>query len=192
MNNAIESYNAIPVIANAHSILTEKFSNPVADIVVGYEAERMSGEDNYKRMVQVALDSGCYDQASYNEALLPGELEVLEYRKSQGENVQTKGGKWKMSKVCTNSTYSSTKAVVGKALEAGISLTDVDGTIKGKSALEKEIKESKPEKSADEKLATAYATFTNIYAECSDVVREEYAKLLRELANEVLNSRAAA
>ena len=187
MNNAIESYEAIPAIHAAHSILTENFKNTVADIVVGYEAEKLSGTDNYKRMVQVALDSHCYDKASYLVALLPGELEVLEFRKLQGENVQTKTGKWKMSKVCTNSTYSSTKAVIAGALDLGISLTDDDGNIKGKSALESEIKEGKPEKTPEEKVSTAFSTFINLYDKCNDETRQAYAKLMREHSNEELN-----
>jgi len=192
MNPIVTSTIHGHTVGHASSILTETFTNAVADIVVGYEAEKLSGEDNYKRMVNIALDTGAYDKASYFDALLPGELEILEYRKAQGENVQTKTGKWKMSKVCSNSTYSSTKAVVGGALEAGVDLLDADGNIKGKSQLEKETKEAKPEKSADEKLATAYATFINIYGNCTENTQREYASLLKELADSVLRQDAAA
>jgi hypothetical protein len=192
MNNAIEAYENIPAVANAHSILTQKFSDVIADVVVGYEATKLSGVDNWNRQVQFAVDSGCYDKDSFNAACLPGELEVLEYRHLQGENVKTKGGKWKMSKVCSNSSYSSNKAVIGGALDAGVYLTDDDGNVKPKSALEKEIKEAKDEKSPEEKVGTAWATFNNLFGKCNAETQEAYAKLMRELANEILNDRAAA
>jgi hypothetical protein len=190
--NAIESYNAIPAIANAHSILTQKFSDTVADIVVGYEATQLSGKDNWNRQAQFAVDRGCYDKASFIEACVPGEIEVLEFRKLMGEDVQTKAGKWKLSKVCTNSSYSSNKAVIGNALENGISLTDDDGNIKAKSALESEIKDSKDEKSPEDKVGTAFATFTNILNKCNQGTQDRYAAEMVELARRIVDQDMAA
>lgn len=193
MNNAIESYENIPAIHNAaHSLVTQQFSDPIADVIVGYEATGLSASDNWNRQVQFAIDRGCYDKESFLKACLPGEIDVLEYRKLQGEDVQTKSGKWKMSKVCTNSSYSSNKAVIGNALDQGVSLTNDDGTVKAKSALEKEIKETKAEKAPEEKIATAWATFNNLYGKCNADTQEAYAKLMRDMSNEILNNRAAA
>lgn len=191
MNNAIESYNAIGLASTVESLVTQQFSDPVADIIVGYEATQLSSQDNWKRQVQFALDCAAYDKESFINACIPGEIDVLEYRKLQGENVQTKGGKWKMSKVCSNSSYSSNKAVIAGALEQGIDLTDSDGNIKPKSALEKEIKESKSEKSPEEKVATAWATFTNLLGKCNDDTRNAYAEAMRAAAREVATREAA-
>jgi hypothetical protein len=191
MNNAIESYNAIGLASTVESLVTQQFADPVADIIVGYEATQLSSQDNWKRQVQFAIDCAAYDKESFVKACVPGEIDVLEYRKLQGENVQTKGGKWKMSKVCSNSSYSSNKAVIAGALEQGIGLTDSDGNIKPKSALEKEIKESKDEKSPEEKVATAWATFTNLLGKCNDDTRNAYAEAMRAAARELAAREAA-
>lgn len=191
MNNAIESYNAIGLASTVESLVTQQFADPVADIIVGYEATQLSSQDNWKRQVQFALDCAAYDKESFINACVPGEIDVLEYRKLQGENVQTKTGKWKMSKVCSNSSYSSNKAVIAGALEQGIDLTDSDGKIKPKSALEKEIKESKAEKSPEEKVATAWATFTNLLGKCNDDTRNAYAEAMRVAAREMAVREAA-
>ena len=191
MNNAIESYNAIGLASTVESLVTQQFDDPIADIIVGYEATQLAGHDNWKRQVQFAIDCAAYDKDSFLKACLPGEMDVLLYRKLQGENVQTKNGKWKMSKVCSNSSYSSNKAVIAGALEQGISLTDSDGNIKPKSALEKETKESKAEKSPEEKVATAWATFTNLLGKCNDETRHAYGEAMRAAARELATREAA-
>ena len=183
--NAIESYNAIPVMASTQSILTQQFKNEVADIIVGYELIHANSDDCWNRMIKFAEGTAAYDAESYARALTPGEVEVLEFRKLQGENVQTKSGKWKVSKVCTNSTYSSNKSVISKALEAGVSLRDENGDLRSKKALADATKEAGDEKTPEQKVTTAWATFTNLLAKCDDETRRAYASLMAEAAKDI-------
>lgn len=184
--NAIESYNSIPAMASTHSILTQQFKNEVADIIVGYELTKVNTDDCWNRMITFAESSASYDAESYARALTPGEVEVLEFRKLQGESVQTKNGKWKVSKVCTNSTYSSNKSVISKALEAGVSLRDPEtGELRSKKALADATKEAGDGKTPEQKVTTAWATFTNLLAKCDDETRRGYAALMAEAAKDI-------
>lgn len=61
--------------------------------------------------------------------------------------------------------YRSAKSVIMSAVKAGVSLVRDDGSYKGKTELEKEVKAGKSEKSAVEKFTIAMNTATNVFAD---------------------------
>ena len=78
--------------------------------------------------------------AMYDARMKHLEEEILQIRAGAGENVITKTGAFKYSKVSHNSSYRSNKSVITGALREGVRLTDMGEPVP-KSRLEKRIKE---------------------------------------------------
>lgn len=80
------------------------------------------------------------------------------------------------------SAYRSAKSVVCSAKEYGVSLLNHDGSPKGKTEVEKEIKEAKADKSTDDKIAALASTIARLLERGDhtvasvDVLREVYNK----------------
>ncbi len=164
---------------NVLRLVSTTFQNPIADLIQSYEGNDANAEDNFKTLVGTAVRCGCTSRETLDDACWPGELEVLEFRASMGEDVcyyepdgvtidYNKGKQgYKVSKITTKSTYSSNKAVVGKALDAGVPLLDSEGNPVGKTALEKAVATTKPEKSIAEKLDIVLETLDKLYGQAS-------------------------
>lgn len=148
-------------------LLGEDFDgDEVSKLIIGYEANAINAEDNFKKLMQVAISNNCRNGDEFAAVLLPGEVKVLEAREKYGQRVRTKDGKWLISKVCSTSTYSSNKSVICKALDAGVPLTTDLGTTAGKTAIEKALKNKSTPKTPDEKLVIAWKTFKKLYPQC--------------------------
>jgi hypothetical protein len=76
-------------------------------------------------------------------------------------------------------SYRSAKSVCLAAIKAGVALVDEKGRAKGKTAVEKEIKEGKAEKSASEKAKALIASLTAV---CDKADTAELAIIKRMVA----------
>ena len=139
-----------------------------AHIIRAYEINKELEGSNFTNLLQITAKAIVTDRESFEKYLWDnGELKVLQIREFNGEDVKTKGGKYKKSKVCTNSTYSSNKSIIGQCYEYGVEFKENRGAWKGKTQLEKELKELKDDtnaKSGYDKVAGALATFQKVYA----------------------------
>ena len=77
--------------------------------------------------------------------------------------------------------YRTAKSVLLKAVSMGIALVDAKGKLKGKSALEAEIKAGKDEKSELEKFQNAVETAGKIFAKIDTVADIRQAKAITAL-----------
>lgn len=114
-------------------------------LIQSYELAGAIEKDNFGDMVRYAIDKGCNTKEEFYNSLRPEEEEILQKKWDGGDKTvkNKKGDKWFYSKVCKNSTYSSNKAVIGRALDEGLSLVDKDGKPLAKTSLERETKKSK-------------------------------------------------
>ena len=131
------------------------FQNRIAEAIRQYTATTYSDNSTFNSLVQAAVDNACSIGEEFYAVCFPGEKEVLDflelngerttYRRKDGSIDTTKGYEgYKLSKVgMGKSTYSSAKAAIGSALDEGISLINKDGSYKGKTQLEKEMKEAR-------------------------------------------------
>ena len=136
--------------------IQHSFSDPIAEAIKSYTATSVSDSDTFKSLMIEAYSHGLASSDQFAEHCFNGEKEVLDYleenhgvkatyRRKDGTIDGSKGTNgYKLSKVCSvESTYSSAKAVIGKALDSGVSLVNDDGSYKGKTQLEKEVREYK-------------------------------------------------
>jgi hypothetical protein len=129
---------------SALNLIGENNLSGAAEIIRGYEISADLDSNNWSDQVKLALDSMTTTKDDWYEYCWQnGELAVLTMRLQAGDNVQTKSGKWKKSMVCTKSTYSANKSVIGNAIDAGVVLME-DGEVRGKTAVEKDIREANP------------------------------------------------
>lgn len=88
--------------------------------------------------------------------------------------------------------YRSAKSVIVTAVSMSISLVDAEGKYKGKTELEKEIKEGKPGKPEFEKFKGAMNTATLIFGKLDTLDDVRNAKeLVRQLADLVIKTEAS-
>ena len=189
-------------MTNVFEFVSETFSHPAAQVISNFVAVQHSAEDTFGDLVNIAAVNACGTSDEFNAALLPGEIEVCQfversepgsvsYRHKDGTLDARKGNNgWKVDKAIRalsggSSSYSSAKSVIGKALDKGIALY-VDGKSKGKSQLEKEIKNSKEAsdiatdstpKSEIEKARIVLGTLDKVYGKLTleeqDTIRQE-------------------
>jgi len=186
--------------------VTHKFTNTVAEVIREYTATKYSDLNTFETLINEAYRTGVASSEQWNSVCWPGEKEVLDWMETQGESCTyrrkdgtldiTKGeGGYKISKVgMGKSTYSSSKAVIGKAVDAGISLKDKDGNFKGKTLLEKETRETVKSRNAGagddsvettpksefDKAVIVIETLAKIYGKLNDSEQIAVAQILSD------------
>ena len=150
-----------------------EYNNPLASVITDYAAAEQFENDKWADAMSIAVAEGCEDKGHWESVYLIAEEEQVSARERLGEVVKrTKAGKIVASKAFPK-TWNTDKAIIGKALDSGISLTDDDGKIKPKSALQEEYKEvPKEERSAMEKILTTINTYGALYDQLTDDEKE--------------------
>ena len=147
----------------------------VAMHIAAHDVSAAYGEDNWANLAKDCVRSCVLDKEQWELYLQPIEIEILKLREKGGETgLQTKGGKWKLSKVSHNSSYRSNKSVLGNALDAGLAIVDSEGKAVPKSQLEKllkgeEIAGVRVPKSAYERALSAATTIISLWPQLSEV-----------------------
>ena len=145
----------------------------VAMHIAAHDVSAAYGEDNWANLARDCIRSGAENKQEWEDYLAPIEIEILKLREKGGETgLQTKGGKWKLSKVSHNSSYRSNKSVLGNALDAGLVIVDGEGKAIPKSQLEKLLKGESAEsvrvpKSAYERALSAATTIITLWPQLS-------------------------
>ena len=160
MENSMKVLNAVFTIVESDS--PNELANVISDYVAGEQFEANKWAD----MVMYAYN-GNYDADGWKGACETAEEDQAGRREAKGEKIErTKAGKVICSKAFPK-TYRTDKAIIGKALQEGVSLVDADGIAKPKSALQEEYKEaaevSKPEKPAYEKITTVINAYEALF-----------------------------
>jgi hypothetical protein len=116
------------------------------------------------------------------------QLDVLKSTLETAEGEYKKG----MKAERMPAAYRSAKSVIVTAVSMSISLIDEEGKYKGKTQLEKEIKEGKPGKPEFEKFKSAMNTATLIFGKLDTLDDVRNAKeLVRQLADLVIKTEAS-
>lgn len=110
-----------------------------AKLLAQFEVGEAHKQNLWKKMVEFANPHG--DPFS---AFLEKECELLDLQEKLGKVIRDKKGRVILSKMFDSkaaySTYRSTKATILGAKNNGISLTNTDGSIKGKTVIAKELR----------------------------------------------------
>jgi hypothetical protein len=115
-------------------------------------------------------------------------LDVLKSMTKTGEDEFKKASK----EMHMPAAYRSAKSVITTAVALSIALKNADGKYKGKTELEKEIKEGKVGKSEFEKFKSSMNTATLIFGKLDALDDVRNAKeLVRQLADLVIKTEAA-
>lgn len=154
---------------------TDGFSvENTADIVLEMNAIDSVKSGTFNKLVCVALhivgESGIVNVPAHE--LLAVHLDLAE-ESAITQTVQDperyakgdKQGKIKTARYLSK-TYQHARSTLINFLENGGSLTDEDGNVKGKTAIEKEKKEAKTEKTPEEKLSTLAQTVKALLDQC--------------------------
>lgn len=162
-------------------------SYKVAGIIQSHEVSKELAGENFTQLQKIAYEKGHASNEQFRTYLFDnGELQVLKAKAEHGAKVQTKAGKWMVSKVCEDtSTYSSNKAVIGAAVEAGISMVDETGAYRTKKQLADLTKGEKAEKSDFEKINGLLSTAAKIVGKgtLSDQERAAVRTVLYDIYN---------
>lgn len=153
---------------------TDGFSvENTADIVLEMNAIDSVKSGTFNKLVCVALHIVSINCGAENAAAaLCGHLDLAEesaiLQTVQDPERYAKGdkqGKIKTARYLSK-TYQHARSMLINFLENGGSLTDEDGNVKGKTAIEKEKKEAKAEKTPEEKLAALAQTVKALLDQC--------------------------
>jgi len=165
-----ENTPAEVVEANADGFSVEN----TADIVLEMNAIDSVKSGTFNKLVCVALhivgESGIVNVPAHE--LLAVHLDLAEesaiLQTVQDPERYAKGdkqGKIKTARYLSK-TYQHARSTLINYLENGGSLTDEEGNVKGKTAIEKEKKEAKDEKTPEEKLAALAQTVKALLDQC--------------------------
>lgn len=171
VDNEEENAPATVVEANADGFSVEN----TADIVLEMNAIDSVKSGTFNKLVCVALhivgEAGIVNVPAHE--LLAVHLDLAEesaiLQTVQDPERYAKGdkqGKIKTARYLSK-TYQHARSTLINFLENGGSLTDEDGNVKGKTAIEKEKKEAKAEKTPEEKLAALAQTVKALLAQCT-------------------------
>lgn len=178
VDNEEENAPATVVEANTDGFSVEN----TADIVLELNAIDSVKSGTFNKLVCVALhivgESGIVNVPAHE--LLAVHLDLAEesaiLQTVQDPERYAKGdkqGKIKTARYLSK-TYQHARSTLINFLENGGSLTDEEGNVKGKTAIEKEKKEAKAEKTPEEKLAALAQTVKALLAQCEDEGRAEW------------------
>lgn len=112
--------------------------------IVQFAISEESSKQAYNSLALSLIQAGVKNKEESLAYLKEGEDRYMEEFCSDVPEAKKKGGGWKYRSYLPGA-YSSAKSVLSNALEAGVSLTDEEGKVKGKTALEKETKTLKGE-----------------------------------------------
>lgn len=181
VDNEEENAPATVVEANADGFSVEN----TADIVLEMNAIDSVKSGTFNKLVCVALhivgESGIVNVPAHE--LLAVHLDLAEEsailqtvqepeRYAKGD----KAGKIKTARYLSK-TYQHARSTLINYLENGGSLTDEEGNVKGKTAIEKEKKEAKAEKTPEEKLAALAQTVKALLDQC-EYRNDEYNRFI--------------
>lgn len=107
-----------------YNIIQDEGLEGYEGLIRSYALTDWSVGNLWNRLQAYAVESGATCKADFDEWVRPYEESILIKREKAGENVRFTNGKFKYTKVLDKSTYSSHKAVIGKALDAGVDLKD--------------------------------------------------------------------
>ena len=176
-----ENAPATVVEANADGFSVEN----TADIVLEMNAIDSVKSGTFNKLVCVALhivgESGIVNVPAHE--LLAVHLDLAE-ESAITQTVQDperyakgdKQGKIKTARYLSK-TYQHARSTLINFLENGGSLTDEEGNVKGKTAIEKEKKEAKAEKTPEEKLAALAQTVKELLDQC-EYRNDEYNRFI--------------
>jgi len=175
-------------ISNVYQFVSVQFDNELASVIEDYRAAEAVEQDQWNKTAQACIDAGCDSKESWVEHYSKAEQNNVSTRIAGGEVIEhytreemkanpllvsrmTAKGEI-IAKQCFSATWNTDKAIIGKALENGVPLFDVTGTIKPKTALQTEYKAeiegTKVEKTAAAKMLSVINTYGALYAQLSD------------------------
>lgn len=143
----------------------------ILESIVQFDVAKESDTQAYGVLVDAArFGDSVSDKESFNFLCGLGETDYMERFHHNSEGAKKKSGEWKF-RTFLPASYSSAKSVIGSALELGIPLADENGKSKGKSALQRAIKEakddSKEEKTDLEKAQGMLDSVAKLAVKCS-------------------------
>ena len=143
----------------------------ILESIVQFDVAKESDTQAYGVLVDAArFGDSVSDKESFNFLCGLGETDYMERFHHNSEGAKKKSGEWKF-RTFLPASYSSAKSVIGSALELGIPLADENGKPKGKSALQRAIKEakddSKEEKTDLEKAQGMLDSVAKLAVKCS-------------------------
>ena len=181
-------------MSNENTILDnlDKLS-PDAMVIANNDVNQKHGKVVFTNMVKQA-EQACSGlvmpevrRNCYEDTMRGFEEEILSMRHACGEDVLTKKGKYKYSKVSHNSSYRSNKSVIAGALGEGVDLTE-DGEPVPKSKLEKRVKEARSTTitppTAYERAMSYVAKIKNVAGELSYDERHDIIDSLATIAED--------
>ena len=153
--------------------------SPAAKIAAEWDIVDVYTGDKWNAQVRDAA-TGAFlvgdEYINYRQSI---DEEILAIKYAAGEDVKTKAGKWKWSKVCTKSTYRSNCSLIKAAIDNGVALLQ-DGEVVPKNKLGKLIKQDSPEihKTAYDKCISALQTLAKNMPELTESENREVAIII--------------
>jgi hypothetical protein len=161
--------------------MNESLGNLFVDSLNAYVAGEKKASNAFGKLIQFADEL----TASIEDAK---KADVLKSATKEGEQAYKTG----MKVESMPAAYRSAKSVITVAVSMNISLKNAEGKYKGKTELEKEIKEGKPGKPEFEKFKGAMNTATLIFGKLDTLDDVRNAKeLVRQLADLVIKTEAS-
>lgn len=122
-------------------IKEEPIMSGVYESIVQYDIAKESGNQAYGKLASEAVANDVFTKEHWQEYCRAGEDLYMESYHKDNPDAKKKDGSWKYRSYLP-AAYNTAKSVIGNALEHNIPLSS-GGEMKGKSALEKEIREAK-------------------------------------------------
>lgn len=163
------------------STVAENLGHLIVDSLNAYlQGEKKQG-NGYGKLIQFAAECINGIEDTKKAEVLKNTLQAAEGEYKIGMKVER-----------MPAAYRSAKSVIVTAVSMSICLTDAEGKYKGKTELEKEIKEAKPGKPEFEKFKASMNTATLIFGKLDALDDVRNAKeLVRQLADLVIKTEAA-
>jgi len=141
----------------------------VFESIVQYAVAEESNANAYKSLADVVVQANIHTPDMFLDFVEDGEREYMDAYHADNEDAKKKDGTYKY-RTYLPKAYNTGKSVLKNALECGIPIM-VEGEIVGKSALEKQIKESREgdseEKTDYDKALVVVETLAKIYDKLS-------------------------
>ena len=142
-----------------------EMSSNVFESIVQYAVAEESNTNAYKSLADTVVQGNIHTPDMFLDFVEDGEREYMESYHADNPDAKKKDGTYKY-RTYLPKAYNTGKSVLKNALECGIPIM-VEGEIVGKSALEKQIKESREgdseEKSDYDKAVIVVGTLAKLY-----------------------------
>lgn len=173
----------IPGVASygVYIMSMENLGQLFVDSLNAYIAGEKKASNAFGKLIEFADTATCSIEDAKRADVLKSAIKSGETAYKTGMKVESMPG-----------AYRSAKSVITVAVSMGISLKNAEGKYKGKTELEKEIKEGKPGKPEFEKFKTSMNTATLIFGKLDTLDDVRNAKeLVRQLADLVIKTEAS-